>query len=653
MRASRFVGLIVAVLLVATAVPSFAVPPQRSAPLTQKPVIDGRLEAPDSPNPYLAFLPAGQIPDYANWNAFLNAAGKVRASQEAPGAARRGVRVDEQEEPGAGTNDVQADAEFISKFGTSPGKRPAAEINGTAPEGGGGQLAILIEELDGSLGTATVVPLGVGDTATGSGVIGDEAAPDGPPDFDFFKIPGVSAGETIVVDTDTPDPFGDLDSFVAIWNPAISPFAIAVNDDGDGSSFDSFLTFTAPVDGDYFVSVGGFGAFLPDDPTDPASPSVTGDLGSEGVYDLTLQLVSLDTDFYSFDAVAGDIIGVSVDGAAVRVELYDESGTLLIGSSQDITFIHPQVSPLPGGGNAAASYVVEADGTYAISVQAAGMYSADLRAFRPAKELLGNTTQTLFIDFDGETVDPGVLFGPPGEVALTPLAGFLSGWGLTAADEDAVIDAILAVIEENLSEDMRAMGNNGDRDAGDGRGSFDVEILNSRDHADPWGDQNVSRVIVGGTIPELGIFTIGIAQSIDVGDFESEESAVVLLDVLSANPGDPFYIPGVSLNDFTIDPSSSIIELIGVGVGNIVAHEAGHFSANWHTNQFNPSANIMDQGGNLPGTIGVGPDGIFGSADDVDVDFGEDVYVGNEGFTGLEDTLQSISFGYSTGHGPG
>ena len=47
------------------------------------------------------------------------------------------------------------------------------------------------------------------------------------------------------------------------------------------------------------------------------------------------------------------------------------------------------------------------------------------------------------------------------------------------------------------------------------------------------------------------------------------------------------------------------------------------------------------------------PDGIFGSADNVDVDFGEDVYVGNEGFTGLEDTLQSISFGYSTGHGPG
>lgn len=57
----------------------------------------------------------------------------------------------------------------------------------------------------------------------------------------------------------------------------------------------------------------------------------------------------------------------------------------------------------------------------------------------------------------------------------------------------------------------------------------------------------------------------------------------------------------------------------------------------------------MDQGGNLPGTIGVGPDGVFGTADDDDVDFGPDVYNPNEPFTGVEDTLQSISFGLSTG----
>ena len=63
---------------------------------------------------------------------------------------------------------------------------------------------------------------------------------------------------------------------------------------------------------------------------------------------------------------------------------------------------------------------------------------------------------------------------------------------------------------------------------------FRLRILNSRDHADPFGKPNVSRLIVGGTIAESGIATIGIAQSIDPGNFATEETAVVLLDVLSA-----------------------------------------------------------------------------------------------------------------------
>ncbi len=271
----------------------------------------------------------------------------------------------------------------------------------------------------------------------------------------------------------------------------------------------------------------------------------------------------------------------------------------------------------------------------------------------PAKERTGNATQTIFVDFDGASIDPGIFGGGPFgfEIPLSPLSSFLPGWGLSAADEDAVIDAILASVEESLAADVRATGENGDRTAGGGPGSFDIEILNSRDHADPWGDPYVSRLIVGGTIPELQIPTVGIAQSIDVGDFESEETAVILLDLL--NGSGPFPAPDVDLNNYPLAPGTSIIDLIGVAVGNITAHEAGHFFSNWHTDQFNPDANIQDQGGNLPGTIGVGPDGIFGSADDVDVDFGKDVYVPNEGFAGVQDTLQSISFGLSTGHGRG
>ena len=56
----------------------------------------------------------------------------------------------------------------------------------------------------------------------------------------------------------------------------------------------------------------------------------------------------------------------------------------------------------------------------------------------------------------------------------------------------------------------------------------------------------------------------------------------------------------------------------------------------------------MDQGGNFPVLFGVGPDGIGGTADDPDVDFGEDVLNPSEGFTGIEDTLTRPLFGVTS-----
>ncbi len=229
----------------------------------------------------------------------------------------------------------------------------------------------------------------------------------------------------------------------------------------------------------------------------------------------------------------------------------------------------------------------------------------------------------------------GMLF-PPGCTSsirrwLSPLRSFLGNWGLELSDENAVIDAILAVTEENLRTDILADGNNP---------QFDIEIRNSRDHDDPFGEPHVSRVIVGGTIDESGIETIGIAESIDVGNFNTAETGLVLLDLLSAPASDPN-----SINSFPISGDASIIGFIGIAVGNIVAHEAGHFFGNFHTDQFNDSENIMSQGGNLAGTFGLGSDNTFGTDVDVDVDVGLDDYVPNEGLVGVEDTLNVIAFG--------
>ena len=349
-----------------------------------------------------------------------------------------------------------------------------------------------------------------------------------------------------------------------------------------------------------------------------------------------------DLDFFAVQLEPGDILGAAITGGGTSLTFQDGSGLELIGSDQDLTGVHPANSPLPGG-NAALSMVVDTSGTYYVGVDGgSGAYTLNLRVFRPALEqAFEGEHQTLFVDFDGASIDMSIFLGQSGIADLSPLNSFLPGWGLTGADENAVIDAILASIDESLSGDMRTLGNNGDFDATGIHGQFDIEILNSRDHADPFGLPNVSRVIIGGSIDELGFSTIGIAQSIDVGNFDTSETAVLLLDVLSDSTG--------PINQIVLDPSVTIIDLIGVAVGNIAAHEAGHFFGAWHTDPSNASPNIMDQGGNFNGTVGVGADGMFGTLDDVDVDFGDDVYVPNEGFTGLEDTLNSIAFGLSTG----
>jgi hypothetical protein len=251
-----------------------------------------------------------------------------------------------------------------------------------------------------------------------------------------------------------------------------------------------------------------------------------------------------------------------------------------------------------------------------------------LEAYRPG--LTGDRrVQTLFLDFDGERLNTGI-FGGPGVRTLSPLRAFLGRWGLTNADLDPLITRITAEVSENVRQDLVDSGLDD---------ALQVRVVNSRDVRDPFGKPNVSRLVVGGTIDESGIETIGIAQSIDPGNFEGEDTALVLLDLLS-DPAGPDY----SLNSYLLPPSDRL-GFIAQAVGNVTSHEAGHFLGNWHVDQFNDVLNLMDQGGNFPLLYGVGPDGVGGTADDPDVDFGEDVFNPNEGFTGIEDTLSRVAFG--------
>ncbi|BCB77397.1 hypothetical protein GCM10022251_70700 [Phytohabitans flavus] len=588
---------------------------------------------PAGANPYLALLPDPAAADLSGWDKYLAAKGKERANalkaqKKAPAVSP--ILVDEDEPVGVrGSNDTPATAQRVPGFGTNSGQNPKARVLGTlSPERVTSQNVPPNTEDDGSITLAR--DTGIGTTVDGirtTGVVGDGphgSAGSGSGDFDVYKLNG-QAGESLTVDIDTAAG-GTLDSILLLFNEDGEVLATA---DDDGETLDSLLSFQFRESGTYFVFVTGF-LTLPNDPFD--SGSGTG-ADTEGPYGVTISAGVADTDFFAVRLRKGDVLGASVSGAAALVSVYDTVPREVHGSTQDASSIYPASTPLPGGGNAVTEYVAEKAGWHYVAVSSGGGdYDITVEAYRPTLESEAPPVQTLFLDFDGARLNTAI-FGGPGVRTLSPFSAFLGRWGLTRADEDAVIDAVLATVEENLKSDLVASGLNG---------RFRIQIKNSRDHRDTFGQTNVSRIVVGGTIDESGIPTIGIAQTIDPGNFETEETALVLLDVLSDPAGDD-----ASLNTY-ITPESDKVAFVGRALGNVVAHEAGHFFGDWHVDQFNDIPNLMDQGGNFPVMFAVGPDNIGGTDDDIDVDFGEDIFNPGEGFTGTEDTLSRIVFGVTS-----
>jgi hypothetical protein len=588
---------------------------------------------PAGPNPYLALVPDATKVDYAGWAAYLKgqagakaAARRMSSAFARPAAAP--IAVDEEEPDGtSGSNDTPATAQQIAGFGTGPSKAPKMRILGSLDN-----EQITVTSIPPSTEDDGAIPLAAdtGIDATRGGVTTTGTVGDGPHgsagtgtnDYDYYKLT-VEAGKVITVTTATPT--GSLDTVALLYDAAGN--LVASNDDFSG--LDSRLQYRAPASGAYYAAVVGYRGI----PLDPFDPALGTGGGSEGPYTVTITAGAVDTDFFAIKLRAGDVVGASVAGSATYLTVYDTTPREVHGSEQDASFIYPMDSPLPGGGKAVTDYVATEAGWHYVGVAAgSGTYDITVEGYRPPLQG-ARPTQTLFLDFDGARVNTGV-FGGTGNVQLSPFSAFVAKWGLTNADRDALIDAVVAAVTENIRQDMIDSGLNS---------RFALKIQNSKDDPDPWGKANVSRVIVGGTIAESGVDTIGIAQSIDPGNFETEETALVLLDVLSDPAGGP-----ASLNTY-LTPASDRIAFVGHALGNVVAHESGHFFGDFHTDNRDDQANIMDAGGTGFDTLfGVGPDGIGGTADDPDVDFGDDAFLPAEGFTGTEDTLGRIAFGVTS-----
>ncbi len=489
------------------------------------------------------------------------------------------------------------------------------------------------------------------------GIIGDSPIISG--DFDMFAFQA-GAGQSFTFDVTTPDPFASssLDPVIGIYNSLGAIIAAAGDKDPMNGNLDALLTFTSPSAGTYYLIIGAQVIGEPAlDINFPSNPfiGIGSGVASTGWYTIIVSTNNDDPDWLEFDLAQGQVFSARVLGGADAFGTVSPGGTAQAYTAFDVNSASAPGSPFPKGG-VSQSFVVPATGRYSLELISGGVlvpdepWQVDIVVSDPGMhgEPVG-ARQVVFIDFDGATLNASVVSGPDEMRTLTPLAGFLAAWGIPLQQESQLIDRILEVIEENLVTDMKAVGGNGDYVISGNAGEFALTVLNSRDHADPFGLPNVSRVIIGGTIAELGVETIGIAQSIDPGNYQSEETAVVLLDLLSGDASD-----GNSLNQYSITGGNTKIDLVATGVGNITSHEIGHFLGSWHTVNDNALANIMDKGGRLGNATGVGMDEIFGSPDDVDVDFVQDTYDRQEVYPlGTEDTAKATAFGLSTGRQPG
>jgi len=140
------------------------------------------------------------------------------------------------------------------------------------------KAAALVDAGD-TLSTASVIPAGQVGTVRLSGRIGDGRS--GAKDVDLYRVT-LLAGQRLIVDIDARSLAGSstLDSYVRLFNS--TGRQLAYNDDL-GVSYDSYLAFTAPTAGTYYVGVSGYGN-VSYTPTRDAS----GRNGSTGVYQIAM-----------------------------------------------------------------------------------------------------------------------------------------------------------------------------------------------------------------------------------------------------------------------------------------------------------------------------------------------------------------------------
>ena len=357
-----------------------------------------------------------------------------------------------------------------------------------------------------------------------------------------------------------------------------------------------------------------------------------------------------DLDTYAFDLRAGDILDIAVLGAGGSFTVLFEDGQFWFGiddSQAALANGYTGGSPLQVTGNATYAQVVPEDGRYFLTIppiSTAGQYTVGLRAYRPVVESLPiGTQQIIFLDFDGAIVPQTVLDDGTGVpqtniFRIPSLQDSLPLLGLDDVTPDGVDDLIDQTIEEveRQFDFLGIAGNAGDYDRTGVPGDFGITILNSRDHVDPGPNALVTRVLIGGTIANIGLpaGVLGVSTTLDVGNFSMDDVVFVALDAITA-----------VAQSTPIANSSSVVDASADVMAFIITHEIGHSLGMRHTEDGNNVDSIADPIIFSP----VGNDGIFGTLDDLEANFVDDQFRALEGIFGTYFVVDGLANTLVTG----
>ncbi len=633
------------------------------------------IKAPERPvglNPFTSM--GGDQGSVKVWQRYMQALAKYKESLN-KSAKAPSIHYKEKEKPGAKTNDSKSERVPISSA-----RGVSTIVDGTL--GGGldfsnAEEIIAAEENNNSLSGATILPTveGLENSITVSSTleayeINGELS--GDPDVFKYTYP---ANQEVAVEF-KPDPTnfdGRIIVFVINGEGVFIGFSFGV----PTQPFMYVNQFSQETDLFFFVTevtVANDIASRPLSETEFDNPNFIYAAPHPSLnYDISITNFVSGTDSYEVDFEKGQVLGlVSNNNSFLSNTLLKPNGEVGISTASYYISVVDDY-PLPTNGDIGFQYIIPEDGTYRIVLNGIGDYETEFDTAKP--RLDGQRTQYIYLDFTGvddftqreffDVSEDDVPVGENPELdairSLSPLSAFLENWDIpnNRINNLRLAKKITDDVKETMQRDLRESGINS---------NFNVRILSD------YGIESLgvilprileragieySRVIVGGTIEESGIRTIGIATSVDVGNYRADDDALALLDEISVEAGATVELPdgtivpldGVSFNTVELGGNATKMDLVATGVANLVSHEAGHYIGNFHTNAFNDTISIMDEGGNgIFGLLGLADDTSVFGVDNIDADYVKDSYSQFEGaLAGLDETDVNSAFGLTSG----